>query len=204
MVAAGLGQITRNTEALIGSYAKAGVDGIFLASQQANESVPFALYHRHGLPGALACLRAASALPLNMLHLHGRGIHADLFSGLDKVVLHYDACAGNPAPDAIASAAFRTISSGPSHAALLDGTAVAVARDMMARCAGRGFILGIGCTVPLAVPEEALRAVVEAARSPLSRHQGVRRGCRSGWCSGCVHWERAPDIPRQRRGCFRW
>ena len=173
LVAAGLARIAHNTEQLIRRYVEAGVDGIFLASQQANEAVPIALYRRHGLPGALACLRAARSLPVNMLHLHGRNIHCSLFARLDGVVLHYDACPGNPAPDTLASTAFRTVSSGPSQASLLDGTAVSVAQEMMARCAGRGFVLGAGCTVPLAVPAETLHAVVEAARFPLPVRRAV-------------------------------
>lgn len=163
-VAAGLDRITRNTLALIDAYRSAGADGIFLACQHANDSVPLDIYRAYGAHGARRCLRAAARMPVTMLHLHGRGIHHRLFSSFGDVVLHYDACAGNPAPEQITPTMFDIISTGPCHQALLEGRGASVARDIVARCASRRFLLSAGCTVPLAVGHEALHAVVEAVR----------------------------------------
>jgi uroporphyrinogen decarboxylase len=46
----------------------------------------------------------------------------------------------------------------------LDAVTVEV-RDAIAQTGGRGVILGPGCVLPLATPEEHLRAVIAAVRA---------------------------------------
>ncbi len=99
-VAVGLRTITDNTTRLIAALADAGIDGVFLAVQNAQAGVFQAeVYADIGLPGDLACLDAASALPCTVLHLHGDGVHDALFRAARAPILHLEASPGNPSPE---------------------------------------------------------------------------------------------------------
>ena len=165
----GLDRLLDNTLALIESLAAAGVDGVFFASQQAQTSMlPVNVYAEYGLPGDLACLSLArSALPLNMLHLHGVGVHADLFSDLTDVVLHYELDAESPRPEVLLSQG-RPVSTGPGPGLLAANPPTArideACASVLDRCQGRGFILSPGCSVRLATEPASLHAITRAAR----------------------------------------
>ena len=71
---------TRFVEALAGD----GIDGIYLVAQHARDgALSEQTYKEFALPADRACLEAAAALPLNVMHLHGESVHADLTLALD-------------------------------------------------------------------------------------------------------------------------
>ena len=165
----GLQRLLENTLALIDCLAAVGIDGVFFASQQAQAAMlPIDVYARHGLPGDLACLEAArSALPLNMLHLHGVGVHAALFAGLTDVTLHYELDADSPRPEDLLVKG-QWVSTGPCPGFLaanppLDRIGEACG-SVLGRCQGPGFILSPGCSVRLATAPGSLHAITRAAR----------------------------------------
>lgn len=168
-VGEGLARIAANTCRLIARLRSAGCDGIFLAVQHAQNSVSTQeRYARHGLPGDLDCLAAARSMPLNMLHLHGTGVHAGLFDALGDVTLHFEAAADNPDPAGLLSRGI-AVSSGPCPALLASQPAPlvrAACDDMLARWKGKGFILTSGCTVPYGASPAGMDAMRAAARSP--------------------------------------
>ena len=94
-VAAGLRTITENTVRLIGALADTGIDGVFLAVQNARAAAfTAAAYAGFGLPGDRASLEAARELPFNILHLHGDGVHHALFQDRLPALLHLEASPG--------------------------------------------------------------------------------------------------------------
>jgi uroporphyrinogen decarboxylase len=104
-----------------------------------------------------------------MLHLHGNQVHPGLFQNPSGVMLHYDASLGNPAPEAMLSER-RPVSTGPAPALLASGAPVTAVESeceaILSACKGQGFILSPGCSTPLAVTAERVRAVIAAARRP--------------------------------------
>jgi uroporphyrinogen decarboxylase len=167
-VAAGLRTITANTVRLIGALADAGIDGVFLAVQNARAAAfTAAAYAGFGLPGDRASLEAARDLPFNILHLHGDGVHHALFQDLLPALLHLEATPGNPAPETLLARG--GLASGPSPwGAISTGSATeafAEAEALLTRLKGPRFVLAPGCTLPLSTPAANLEALVTAART---------------------------------------
>ena len=140
-VAVGLRTITANTVRLIGALADTGIDGVFLAVQNARATAfTEAAYAGFGLPGDRASLEEVLDLPFNILHLHGDGVHHALFQDLLPALLHLEASPGNPAPETLL--ARRGLASGPSPwGAISTGSATeafAEAEALLARLKGHG------------------------------------------------------------------
>ncbi|MFV3075885.1 uroporphyrinogen decarboxylase family protein [Niveispirillum fermenti] len=169
-VAQGLAILTENCRRLVTALADAGADGIFLAVQTARKPLFTADdYASLCLSGDLACLAAASALPFNILHLHGDGIHHELFATARQALLHYDPSPGNPAPESLL-ASRGSLSTGPRpDGAITHGTAARCTDEvagLLARLKGPGFVLAPGCSLPLSVPAANLDMLVQMARTP--------------------------------------
>jgi uroporphyrinogen decarboxylase len=180
VVALGLRTITGNTVRLIGALADAGIDGVFLAVQNAQAAAfTAAEYAGLGLPGDRASLEAARVLPFNILHLHGDGVHCALFEDRPPVLLHLEAAPGNPAPETLLARG--GLASGPSPwGAISTGSAVEAfveAQALLVRLKGPRFMLAPGCTLPLAVPAANLQALIAAARTPRPDRQAPERSC---------------------------
>lgn len=167
-VAAGLASLTENCRRLVAALADAGVDGIYLAVQSAQASLFTSDdYARLGLSGDLDCLRAASALPFNVLHLHGDKVHHQLFGNAPAALIHYAMSPGNALPPDLQKQ--RGLSTGPDpNGVIRHGTARQCAddvRQILDRFAGPGFVLAPGCSLPLAVPASNLDAMIAMART---------------------------------------
>jgi uroporphyrinogen decarboxylase len=167
-VTAGLRTITGNTVRLIRALADTGIDGVFLAVQNARaEAFTAAAYAGFGLPGDRASLEAARELPFNILHLHGDGVHHALFQDRLPALLHLEASPGNPAPEALLAGG--GLATGPSPwGAISTGSATeafAEAEALLARLKGPGFVLAPDCTLPLSTPAANIDALVTAART---------------------------------------
>ncbi len=168
---AGLSVLLANTLAIIEQLADLGVDGLFLATQHAGRAaLAPEPYGSLALAADQVCL-AAAPLPFTMLHLHGPDLHWEPFATLDGTLIHYDAIPGNPAPDLLAQRVSRGIATGPSPAGqLLHGTPATLTAEILAlrqRLIGQRFILAPGCALPLAVTEQQITTLIQAARRPL-------------------------------------
>jgi uroporphyrinogen decarboxylase len=166
-VAAGLRTITANTVRVIRALADTGIDGVFLAVQNARAGAFTAdAYAGFGLPGDIACLEAALGLPLNILHLHGDGVHHGLFRDRLPALLHLEASPGNPAPEALLAGG--GVATGPSPWGVLSsGSAVeafAETEALLMRLKGPRFVLAPGCTLPVYTSSANIDALVAAAR----------------------------------------
>ena len=162
----GLARITKNTVELIQHLTDQGADGIFLASQHAIGSVfPAPVFERHAMPGVRTCLEAMAGRQFNMVHLHGTEVHADLFSRLAGVTIHYDMWARNPPPQRFLDAGC-AVATGPSPALLASDAPdheVASACTELLRLSGR-TILSPGCSLPLSVTAERMDLISAIAR----------------------------------------
>ena len=173
-VAAGLRTIPANTVRVIRALADTGIDGVFLAVQNARAGAfDIEAYAGFGLPGDIACLEAALGLPFDILHLHGDGVHHGLFRRRLPALLHLEASAGNPPPETLLAGG--GLATGPSPWGVLSsGRAVeafAEADALLACLKGPGFVLAPGCTLPVYTPEANIDALVAAAR--MSRRNRV-------------------------------
>jgi len=166
-VVAGLNRITENTVALISHFVGQGADGIFLASQHATmNDFPHQVFARYGMPGLRACVEAMNGSIYNMLHVHGAGIHDDLFAALTGLTVHYDMWADNPPPTRFLDAGC-AVATGPSQGQL---ACPVTADDVTAACTallelGGRTILAPGCSIPLAVGADQMRLMSTLARS---------------------------------------
>jgi uroporphyrinogen decarboxylase len=166
-VAAGLRTITANTVRVIRALADTGINGVFLAVQNASTGAFTAdAYAGFGLPGDIACLEAMRELPFNILHLHGDGVHYGLFRDRLPALLHLEASPGNPAAETLLAGG--GLATGPSPWGVFSsGSAVeafAEAEALLTRLKGPSFVLAPGCTLPVYTPEANIDALVAAAR----------------------------------------
>lgn len=163
----GLVRITENTVDLIRHLINQGADGIFLASQHALRSVfPEPVFDRYGMPGVVACYEAMKGRPFNMVHLHGSGVHADLFTRLPGATIHYDMWAGNLPPERLLAEGC-ALATGPSPQLLASD---APDQDVIKACSailglGGRTLLSPGCSLPLAVGAKRMHLLARMAHS---------------------------------------
>jgi uroporphyrinogen decarboxylase len=166
-VAAGLSRITDNTVALISHLIAQGADGIFLASQHATGNCfPHSVFARYGMPGVMACWEAMTGSLFDIVHVHGAGIHDDLFAAIPGATIHYDMWADNPAPARFLDAGC-AVATGPSPEMLAshvhDDEVTAACMALLEL--GGPTILATGCSIPLAVRADQIRLMSALARS---------------------------------------
>jgi uroporphyrinogen decarboxylase len=149
----------------------AGADGLFLATQAATpEVVSGEEWSRIELPRMRRMLDAvAGASAFTLLHLHGRDIYFDRAAALPVHAINWH---DRLTPPTLAEARtrfkgglvgglaeWRTLLQGPPDAA------AAEAREAIDQTGGRGILVGPGCVLPLATPEDQLAAVVRAVKN---------------------------------------
>jgi uroporphyrinogen decarboxylase len=150
---------------------EAGADGLFFATQAVTPEVLTAEESgRFEIPRMRRILDAVtSRSAFTLLHLHGRDVYFDQAAALPVHALNWHDRRTAPglgdgqrrSPGAVVGGLGEghTLLAGP-----LDAVTVEV-RDAIAQTGGRGVILGPGCVLPLATPEEHLRAVIAAVRA---------------------------------------
>jgi uroporphyrinogen decarboxylase len=166
-VRAALDLITESTCRFIRAAAHAGISGIFYAIQHAQaHQMSAEEYARVARQDDLACLEAAGALWLNMLHLHGQAVHFDSFVDYPAQVINWH---DQETPPGLSEALrkFPGLVCGGlrQEATLVFGTAEDVhreARAALSATGGRRMILGTGCVVPIIAPHGNLLAARQA------------------------------------------
>jgi uroporphyrinogen decarboxylase len=163
--------ITETMVRYAGATLDAGADGLFFATQTASADVLTEdEYVRFGMPLDRRVLEAiAGRSAFTLLHIHGRDIH---FDRLAAVPVHAINWHDRLTPPSLADARARfpgalvgglneghTLVKGPASAAADE------ARDAVSQARGRGVIVAPGCVLPLATPDDALDAVVQAVKN---------------------------------------
>jgi uroporphyrinogen decarboxylase len=147
---------------------EAGADGFFFATQT---SCPEVMSReesaRWEIPYAQRVLeRGARGSALTVLHIHGRDIYFDLLAGLPVHAINWHDRLTAPALADARRRTARVLVGGLNEAETLrrgDGPAAGgEARDAVRQVDGTGLIVAPGCVLPLAVPEHALEAVLDA------------------------------------------
>lgn len=166
-VLGGLEVLTRNSLHLIEAYREAGVDGLYLASQHhAAAQLERSLYARWGLAFDQRLLQAGHGFAINILHLHGSGIHLDGVPAGGPWMVHYELGPENPAPEAL-----RALSACPAVLGLpcsrwLEGALQPDVQDWLARFGQASALLTAECVVPLAISNAQIgRWVAEVERA---------------------------------------
>jgi len=164
-VRAGLDIILQSTLRFIEVCLEIGVDGIFLAVQHATPAFfREEEYRKWGMPDDLKILAAAGNSWLNILHLHGEGIHFQLLSGYPAQVINWHDREAGPSLKEGHAISGKTVCGGWRQwetIALGDGNKVeAEAMDAILQMRGKNLILGTGCVTPIIAPDSCLRAAV--------------------------------------------
>lgn len=161
---AGLSVITRTTALFVQEALKTGIDGIFLAVQQASYSIlSEAEYREFGVQYDRQVLDAASGGNFNLLHIHGDDVMFDLLAQYSvQAVNWHDRTAGPSLAEA----------RGRFHGALVGGLSQwetllkgppsdveAEIADALTQTGGQGHIIGAGCVIPITTPEGNIHAI---------------------------------------------
>lgn len=163
VVEAALDALTARTVQMIGEFREIGVDGIFLAIQNATEDD----YLRIGLPRAVACLDASGGNALNLVHLHGTGHAGRLAAAFGDAIIH---ASFDDNPELVAEASRHPdigLAGGLSPDDLATKPACELFRQVEVladRMKGREFLLGASCVLRPETPAENIDAVMAAAR----------------------------------------
>ena len=171
-VEAGLRTITDTTIEFSRAALRAGAHGLFFATQLASTDVLSATaYQRFGVRFDLEVLReTASQARLNLLHLHGENLMFDLLAAYPVQMLNWhDRITAPRLRDALPKFSGALVGGIEERELIVSGPADALraqVRDAIEQTGGRRLVLGPGCVVAVAAPEEHLRAVIEEARSP--------------------------------------
>jgi uroporphyrinogen decarboxylase len=169
---AGLETIAQTTADFGLAALEAGADGIFLGIKHASGRImaPAAydpLDRTFDRPVAQALHERST---LTIVHIHGAELDFDRFATFPLHALSwYDRVDGPQLDRARAALPGVAFAGGIDHErTLMLGTVAEIAAevtDAAAQTAGRQFLFGPGCTLPVVVPHESLRAVREAVNA---------------------------------------
>ncbi len=165
---AGLLTIADVTARFSAACLEAGADGIFFATQMAREGLlTREEYRAFGIPYDLHVLAAVSAAAVILLHLHGEGVHFDLFLDYPVGAINWHDRRTPPTLEGARALTRRALAGGIDEASFADrpaGEVAAEVRDALARTGGKGHIVAPGCVIPIDSPEENISAALRAAR----------------------------------------
>lgn len=153
-----LRRLTDLVRQTISAAEAAGASGVFYAIQQMRWGAFTAaeygdLYAVYDGP----CIEAAARMPLNLVHLHGTGIHLPPHPLPQNCWLHWELAAHNPDLEDVCAALAAPLAVGLSGGALVrlaDTNRIREFVDgLLARSDGRPLMLTPGCTLPLGLPQ---------------------------------------------------
>lgn len=165
---AALRVITEVTTAMLRASEKAGAEGIFFATQCADERLMTPEeYQIFGLPYDLDVLQSARPATMMLLHLHGERPMFALQAHYPAAIINWhDRHAGPSLTDGQRQSG-RCVAGGLNERTITDRTAsdvAAEAEEALAATGGRRHLLAPGCVIPIDTPEENIRAAIAAAR----------------------------------------
>ena len=163
---AGLDRIAAVTRDVVEASLAGGADGLFFATQHADFGVlDETEYREFGLHYDLDVLAAAGPSRLTLLHLHGDAPMFDLQARYPAHALSWHDRRVAPHLAEGQQRSGRCVCGGLDERRIATRTpaeAAAEALEAIAATGGRHLIVAPGCVIPVATPEETVRAVVEA------------------------------------------
>jgi uroporphyrinogen decarboxylase len=169
-VEAGLRVITDTTIAFALDALRGGAHGIFFATQLATTDIlTVAEYQRFGVRFDLEFFHALKGRTrLNMLHIHGENIMFDALAGYPVEMLNWhDRLTAPTLKQALGRFKGALVGGVEERELMVSGGEAAVraqVRDAIAQTGGRRLIVGPGCVVAIAAPEQNIRAVIDETR----------------------------------------
>jgi len=163
----GLESITDVTARFAAESLASGADGVFFATAAAStQHLTVEEYEEFGRPYDLRVLEAASGAELRMLHVHGLDIMFDELTDYPADIVNWHDRRTAPT---LAEARHRfsgCLAGGINELeALVSGTPEQIAaevRDAIAQTGGKRHIVAAGCTIPIDVSEDRLKAARDA------------------------------------------
>lgn len=164
-----LERLTHDVIAFGEACLEAGADGFFFATMHANGAIDRDLYERLGAPYDLQVLEALRPrAAVVVLHLHGDEPFFDLADRYPVDIVSWEDRETEPSLLEALERTKRCLLGGLGRFnPLTHGTPDEVAaqvRNTVLETGGRRVIIAPGCTLPVSVPEENLRALVRAVR----------------------------------------
>lgn len=161
--------ITDVTTAMLAASLDAGADGIFFATQCADERLmTVEEYREFGVPYDLAVLRAAAPETIILLHLHGERPMFSLQAEYPATIINWHDRHAEPSLADGQRLSGRSVAGGLDERFIADRSAAEVeaeARDALNATGGRGHLLAPGCVIPIDTPESNIEAAIAAAHS---------------------------------------
>lgn len=166
----GLETIAEVTSYFAAETLSAGSDGVFFATQCATtEYLTVEEYEEFGRPYDLRVLDAASGGEFRLLHIHGTGIMFDQLTDYPVEVINWHDRRTLPSLREARERYSGCLAGGLDEwETLMKGSPQAIAtevKDAIALTGGSRHIVAAGCTIPIDISEDRLRAV-KAAASP--------------------------------------
>ena len=163
---AGLRVIAETVATFVQEALKTGIDGIFLAVQQARYSIlSEAEYQEFGARYDRQILDAANDASFNLLHAHGDDIMFDLLAQYPIHAINWhDRTTGPSLTEAREHFPGALVGGLSQWETLLKGSpsdVEAEIADAIAQTGGRGYIVGAGCVTPITTPEGNIHAIRE-------------------------------------------
>ncbi len=161
IVTAGLKQITKNTLLAIEAFKKAGVSGVFYATQHMHVgALPKEIYDRFGAIFDTECLKACADFRFNIFHIHSENIYFSFDQLPKNCIIHYEDSSKNPTADDFYAFSGLPLSLGiPISIMLAQHSEKQIERFLrkhILKNPRSKFILA-GCVLPLDFPDERLK-----------------------------------------------
>jgi uroporphyrinogen decarboxylase len=149
----GLTAIAETTRRFVEACLATGIDGVFYAIQHAQASLlTLEEYQTFGLPYDLKGLEPAGELWCNLLHLHGHDVYFSLVDSLKFPIVNWHDRETFPSLAEAQKQFSGVVCGGMRQDTLVYRDREDVleeATDAIQQTAGKGFILGTGCVVPI-------------------------------------------------------
>jgi uroporphyrinogen decarboxylase len=165
----GLEIITKTTQDFIDAARETGIDGIFYAVQHAQAGLlSRAEFQQFEKAHDLTLLESARDLWCNLVHLHGDQVYFDLVSDYPAQILNWH---DRDTPPSLRQAQGKyngVVCGGLSRETIVLGTPERVrqeAADAITQTAGKRFMLGTGCVVPIIAPHGNLLAARQSVEA---------------------------------------
>jgi uroporphyrinogen decarboxylase len=165
----GLEVITKTTLDFIEAARETGIDGIFYAVQHAQAGLLSRIeFQQFEKAHDLTLLESARDLWCNLVHLHGDQVYFDLVSDYPAQILNWH---DRDTPPSLRQAQEKyngVVCGGLSRETIVLGTPAQVrqeAADAITQTAGKRFMLGTGCVVPIIAPHGNLLAARQSVEA---------------------------------------
>ena len=167
-VARGLDAISEALAAYARACLEHGADGLFFATNLADEGgLDAEECRRFQRPFDARVLAAADGAPFNIMHVCGAGARLDEFADYPVAAFSWSVESGNPSLGEVHNRTGRAVVGGlPKALETLTAAQVeAQARAAIEEMDSRGLLLAPGCSIPPATPDAVLRAARQAVET---------------------------------------